>query len=66
MDNNIEGNNEGFDEVDETMDANVDQASGDGPPKKKKKKNSWIWNHFTCRISEIDSHEYAHCNCCNT
>lgn len=80
MDKNIQGNNEKpksskrtfseegelNEEVDETVDADVDQESGVGPSKKKKKRNSWIWNHFTCRISEIDNHEYAHCNYCSS
>lgn len=41
--------------VDETMsDAEVDGERDEGPPKKKKKRNSWIWEHFTCKISEAD------------
>lgn len=78
MDKNVQDNNEKLtsskrtlreesevnEEVDETIDGDVDQESQNGPPKKKKKRNSWIWNHFTCRTSEIDNYEYAHCNYC--
>lgn len=80
MDKNIQGNTEQLnsskrkfseayelnEETGEIVEVNVDQESGDGPPKKKKKRNSWIWNHFNCRISEIDNREYAHCNYCNS
>lgn len=45
-------------------DDDVDRESEEGPPRKKKKRNSWIWNHFTCKTSEADGHEYAHCNYC--
>lgn len=57
-------------EVDETVDRGdqgaVGQGCENGAPKKKKKRNSWIWGHFTCRTSETDNQEYAHCNYCTS
>lgn len=46
---------------------NVDQENQeDGHPRKKRKRNSPMWQHFTCRISDVDNYEYAHCNYCIT
>lgn len=64
-------NNDGADIRDQSIESiqeNVNVINDIGGPssKKKRKKTSPVWNHFTVRVSDVDNKsEFAHCHYCD-
>lgn len=50
------------------MELNVDEGKkkeeGNETARKKKGKTSWVWGHFSIRLSDDQQTEYAHCCYC--
>lgn len=62
-----ENNNEEGGELNKSMTEKENDESVPGPSsKKKRKRTSPVWNHFSVKVSEVDNKsEYAHCHYCD-
>lgn len=51
-------------ENNEQSNENMEQKGESSSAPKKKKRRSYVWNHFTINLAEDGETEFAHCNYC--